>query len=324
MKNESVVATSQRAASAKGNRAWVRKLGIVVSLLALFIFFACMSEKFLSASNLTNILVQSSINGVIALGMTLVIITGGIDLSVGSIVALSAMTAAMMMASGLSPAIALVTAVALGVVCGVANGLLISLLGLQPFLVTLGTMSIYRGITLIMSDGLPVRGLSQEFLKAMNSLNTSVPVPVILLLVLAVAFGIILKWTPYGQYLFAVGGNEEAARFSCVNVSAVKTTTYALSGLACAIAAIIYMGRLAAADPQTGDGYELNAIASAAIGGASLAGGRGSLVGTIIGALILGTLSNGLILMNVQSFYQTLFVGIIIIVATTIDRFSNR
>ncbi len=306
------------------NKAWMRKAGIIISLAALLIFFSIMSDKFFTQSNITNILVQSSINGTIALGMTLVIITGGIDLSVGSIVAIVAMTAAKLMVVGVPIPAALIVALVLGTMCGFANGLMISLLKLQPFLVTLGTMSMYRGITLIMSDGLPVRGLNARFLNAMNSLNGSVPVPVILLFALAVIFAIVLKYTKFGQYLFAVGGNEEAARFSCVNTSAVKTVTYALSGLACSIAAIIYMGRLAAADPQTGAGYELDAIAAAAIGGASLAGGRGSIVGTIIGALMLGTLSNGLIILNVQSFYQTLFVGIIIIVATTIDRFANK
>lgn len=305
-------------------KAWMRKAGIIASLLVMCIFFAIMSDKFLTQSNVTNILLQSSINGTIALGMTLVIITGGIDLSVGSVVALSSMVAAKMMDAGSSPVLALIAAVILGVCCGVANGSIISLLKLQPFLVTLGTMSVFRGVTLIISDGLPVRGLDSGFLNLMNALNRSIPVPVIILFVFAIMMAFVIRYTQYGQYLFAVGGNEEAARFSCVNTTFVKTTTYALSGLACALAAIIYMGRLAAADPQAGVGYELDAIAAAAIGGASLAGGRGSLVGTIIGALILGTLANGLTLLNVQSFYQTLFVGIIILVATTIDRFANK
>lgn len=302
----------------------MRKAGIIFSLLILFVFFALMSDKFFTQGNITNILLQSSINGTVALGMTLVIITGGIDLSVGSIMALTSMVAAQMMTQGTPLPLALFCAVLIGLCCGAANGLMISLLNLQPFLVTLGTMSAYRGITLIISDGLPVRGLNSDFLNAMNSMNSTVPVPIIMLFVFAIILGFVIKNTCYGQYIFAVGGNEEATRFSCVNTSRVKTITYTLSGLACTIAAIIYMGRLAAADPQAGAGYELDAIASAAIGGASMAGGRGSLVGTIIGALILGTLSNGLTLLNVQSFYQTLFVGIIILVATTIDRFTNK
>lgn len=305
-------------------KAWKRKAGIIASLLIMCVFFSIMSDKFFTQSNVTNILLQSSINGTIALGMTLVIITGGIDLSVGSVMALSSMVAAKMMDAGLSPILALLAAVLLGICCGMANGLIISILKLQPFLVTLGTMSIFRGLTLIISDGLPVRGLDRGFLNMMNALNASVPVPVIILFVSAIILAFVIRYTRYGQYLFAVGGNEEAARFSCVNTSTVKTVTYSLSGLACALAAIIYMGRLAAADPQAGAGYELDAIAAAAIGGASLAGGRGSLSGTIIGALILGMLANGLTLLNVQSFYQTLFVGIIILVATTIDRFANK
>ena len=309
---------------ALGNKSLMRKAGIIASLLMLLLFFSMMSSRFFSQSNITNIMLQSSINGIIALGMTLVIITGGIDLSVGSVVALSSMVAAKMMVAGWPVSIALFVMLSLGLVCGVINGLLVSLLKLQPFLVTLGTMSAFRGINLIISDGLPVRGINVDFRNGMNALNSSVPVPVILLFVLAIIFAFVIKYTRYGQYIFAVGGNEEAARFSCVNTSGVKITTYALSGFACAIAAIVYLGRLAAADPQAGVGYELDAIAAAAIGGASLAGGRGSLLGTIIGALILGTLSNGLTILNVQSFYQTLFVGLIILVATTIDRFANK
>lgn len=303
---------------------WTRKAGIVASLILLCLFFTIMSDKFFTRGNMTNILLQSCINGTIAIGMTLVIITGGIQLSVGSIMALSSMVAAKMMAAGIPFYVAILAAVLVGLVCGAIDGLLISILKLQPFLVTMGTMSVYRGMTLIISDGLPVRGLDSTFLNGMNAWNGSVPVPVIILLVLLVIFMFVLKYTRYGQYLFAVGGNEEAARFSCVNTVMVKTRTYAVSGLCCAMAAIIYMGRLAAADPQAGDGYEMNAIAAAAIGGASLAGGKGSLLGTMIGACILGTLSNGLTLLNVPSFYQTLFVGLIILVATVIDRFANR
>lgn len=305
-------------------KSWQRKAGIIISLLLLCVLFSVMSDKFLTKNNLTNIIVQSSINGTIALGMTLVIITGGIDLSVGSIMALSSMVAAKMMVAGVSTGVSLVAALLLGILCGVCNGMFISSLHLQPFLVTLGTMSVFRGLTLIISDGLPVRGLNTDFLNIMNSLNKSVPVPVIIFITLALILTFVIRYTRYGQYLFAVGGNEEAARFSCVNTSAVKVITYGISGLVCAFAAIIYMGRLAAADPQAGSSYEMNAIAAAAIGGASLAGGKGSLVGTIIGVIILGALSNGLTLLNVQSFYQTLFVGIIILVAATIDHFSNK
>ncbi|MEN6623560.1 MAG: ribose ABC transporter permease, partial [Smithella sp.] len=167
-------------------KSWQRKAGIIVSMLLLCAFFAIMSDKFLTKNNLTNIILQSSINGTIALGMTLVIITGGIDLSVGSVMALSGMVAAKMMVAGIPAGVALIAALLLGILCGVCNGLFISLLHLQPFLVTLGTMSVFRGLTLIISDGLPVRGLDANFLNAMNSLNKSIPVPVIILLTLTI------------------------------------------------------------------------------------------------------------------------------------------
>lgn len=310
--------------SIKMNAGWTRKAGILASFVLLCAVFAILTDKFLTVGNIRNILLQSSINGTIAIGMTMVIITSGIHLSVGSIMALSSMIAAKLMVSGCPFQLALLVALLIGLLLGALDGLLISTLKLQPFLVTMGTMSAYRGLTLIISDGLPVRGLNRAFLNGMNSLNTSIPIPIILWLALTVIFAFVMKYTRYGQYIFAIGGNEEAARFSCVNTVAVKTLTYSFSGLCCAVAAIIYMGRLAAADPQAGDGYEMNAIASAAIGGASLAGGKGSLSGTLIGALILAVLSNGLTLINVQSFYQTFFVGIIIIVATIIDRFANK
>ena len=308
----------------KAGKSLTRKVGIVISLILLVVIFTMATNTFFSVKNMVNILQQTSINCVIALGMTLVIITGGIDLSVGSIMALTGMVMAQMMTSGVNIGLSLFVGVCLGIACGVLNGLLISKLQLQPFLVTLGTMSVFRGLTLIISNGLPVRGFPQEFSDSMNSLNASVPVPVILLLVFAVILFFVIKYTKYGQYVFAIGGNEEASRLSGINTLLVKTITYAINGFACSLAAIIFMGRLAAADPQAGNGYEMYAIAAAAIGGASLAGGKGSLVGTIIGALILGTLSNGLTLCNVQSFYQTLAIGLIVIIATVIDHFSNK
>ncbi len=280
------------------NKAWGRKIGIIISLLLLVIFFSIASDKFLSSKNIINILQQATINGTIALGMTLVIITGGIDLSVGSMMAFSAMIMAQSMVAGIPPLLAVLLGILIGVACGAANGLLISRMKLQPFLVTLGTMSVLRGLTLIVSDGLPVRGLPTGFSSFMNSLNTSVPIPIIILLLLAVVIFFVIKYTRYGQYVFAIGGNEEATRLSGVNTGLMKVMTYAICGFTCALAAIIFLGRLAAADPQAGNSYEMNAIAAAAIGGASLAGGKGSIVGSIIGALILATLSNGLTLLD--------------------------
>lgn len=224
----------------------------------------------------------------------------------------------------MNPLASAIAGLAVGVLLGALNGVMIAKMRLQPFLVTLGTMSAYRGINLIISNGLPVRGFSSAYVNFMNSLNSFVPLPIILSLILAVAAMIVLKYFKFGQYLFALGGNEEATRLSGINTAKMKIMTYAFSGFCSALAAVIFLGRLGAADPQAGDGYEMNAIAAAAIGGASLAGGKGSIVGTIIGCLILQTLNNGLTLLNVQSFYQTFAIGVIVLIATMIDRYSSK
>ena len=301
-----------------------RKLGIIASLLVLMVVFTILTDKFFSASNFLNILQQAAINLCVAVGMTFVIITGGIDLSVGSIMALNGMIMAMMMASGAAPGIAVIVGLLLGILFGAGNGLLITGLKLQPFLVTLGSMSVYRGITLIISNGLPVRGFSKVYVNFMTSLNKIFPIPIIISLVLAILAMIVLKYFKFGQYLLAIGGNEEASRLSGINTVGMKVVTYAFSGFTSTLAAVIFLGRLGAADPQAGDGYEMNAIAAAAIGGASMAGGKGSIVGTIIGCLILQTLNNGLTLLNVQSFYQTFAIGVIVILATIIDHYSSK
>ena len=301
-----------------------RKFGIVASLLVLMIVFTALTNKFLSVGNFLNILQQAAINLCVAVGMTFVIITGGIDLSVGSVMALSGMIMAMMMDSGMPPVLAVIIGLISGCLFGAFNGLLVAKMQLQPFLVTLGTMSAYRGITLIISNGLPVRGFSSAYVTFMNSLNSVIPLPIIISLILALCAFIVLRYYRFGQYLFAVGGNEEATRLSGIKTDKMKILTYGFSGFCSSLAAVVFLGRLGAADPQAGNGYEMNAIAAAAIGGASLAGGKGSIVGTIIGCLILQTLNNGLTLLNVQSFYQTFAIGVIVLIATIIDRYSSK
>ncbi len=301
-----------------------RKFGIVVCLILLSIVFSILSGKFMTGSNWMNILQQAAINGCIAIGMTIVIITGGIDLSVGSVMAFSSMAMAMLMEAGLPPVLAVIAGLLVGAGSGALNGVLISSMNLQPFLVTMGTMSLFRGLTLIISDGLPVRGFSGAFVKFMASMNAVFPIPIIILLAFAAIGFLVIRYSRYGQHIFAIGGNEEATRLSGINTKGVKIATYALSGFAASLAGVIYLGRLAAADPQAGASYEMNAIAAAAIGGASLAGGKGSIVGTIIGVLILQALNNGLTLCNVQSFYQTFAIGLIILIATIIDHYSTK
>ena len=287
------------------------------------IVFSSMSQVFLTERNLINILQQSSINACIAIGMTLVIISGGIDLSVGPAAALAAVISASLLMAGFRVPIVLLSAWAVGMACGFVNGALIVYGGLQPFIVTLGTLSLFRALALIYTGGNPVLGLPNEFRRLFASEIFGLPVPVIVVGFLAVAATVLLKKTPLGEYILAVGGNEEAARVSGVPIERTKVITYMISGGLASLAAIILIARLGAAEPILGNLWELEAIAAAAIGGASLMGGKGSIFGTILGAIILGAMRNGLTLLNVQAFCQLLTTGIIIILAMLVDRLAR-
>jgi ribose transport system permease protein len=300
-----------------------RDAGTLLGLILISIVFAVQSDVFLTQPNLINILQQSSINACIALGMTLVIISGGIDLSVGPIAALSAVLGAAMLVAGVPIPLAIAGALATGVACGFVNGALIAWGGLQPFIVTLGGLSLYRALALIYTGGQPIFGLPDEFRALTNGSIAGIPNPVVIVAVLALAAWIILNKTPLGEYFMAIGGNPEAARIAGVPVTLTKLAAYMISGLMAAVAAMVLIGRLGAAEPTLGTLWELDAIAAAAIGGASLMGGRGSIIGTLIGCIILGTLRNGLTLLNVQAFYQLLATGIIIIVAMLIDKATS-
>jgi ribose transport system permease protein len=298
----------------------LRDAGTLLGLLAIVVVFAFLSPNFLTERNLLNILQQSSINACVALGMTLVIITGGIDLSVGPTAAIAAVAAAVMMAAGAPIAVAIPVALLFGVVAGVFNGALVAYGGLQPFIVTLGTLSLYRATALIYTGGNPIFGIPPEFRALFNSSLFGVPSPVVIVAVLALVVWVVLNKTPLGEYFLAVGGNEEASRIAGVPVAQTKIAAYGISGGLAATAGLILVGRLGAADPTLGNLWELDAIAAAAIGGASLMGGKGSVVGTLLGAIILGSLRNGLTLLNVQAFYQLLATGLIILAAMLIDR----
>ncbi len=300
-----------------------RDAGTLLGLVLISVVFALQSDTFLTTPNLVNILQQSAINACIALGMTLVIISGGIDLSVGPVAALSAVLGAAMLVAGVPLPLAILGALAVGVACGAVNGALITWGGLQPFIVTLGGLSLYRALALIFTGGTPIFGLPDEFRALTNGTLMGIPNPVIVVGGLAIAAWVILNKTPLGEYFMAVGGNPEAARIAGVPVTLTKMAAYMISGLMAAVAALILIGRLGAAEPTMGTLWELDAIAAAAIGGASLMGGRGSIPGTLIGCIILGTLRNGLTLMNVQAFYQLLATGIIIIVAMLIDKVAS-
>jgi ribose transport system permease protein len=229
----------------------------------------------------------------------------------------------MLLTAGVPLPISLLAGLCVGLFCGFVNGALIAFAGLQPFIVTLGTLSLYRALALIFTGGNPILGLPNGFRHVLNSDIGIVPVPVIIVAVLAVIGWLILRKAPLGEYILAVGGNEEAARVAGVPIARTKIITYMLSGALAFIAGIILIGRLGAAEPVLGNLWELDAIAASAIGGASLMGGKGSIVGTLLGALVLGAMRNGLTLMDVQAFYQLLATGIIIIAAMLVDRFTR-
>ncbi|HCM99890.1 MAG TPA: ribose ABC transporter permease [Pantoea ananatis] len=298
----------------------LRDAGTLIGLLIIVVTFSFLSPVFFTVPNLLNILQQSSINALIALGMTLVIISGGIDLSVGPTAALSAVLGATLMVSGVPVPLAIMATLCVGAVSGIFSGTLIAYAGLQPFIVTLGCLSLFRAIALISTGGNPVFGIPMSFRSLINSTVFGVPTPIVVVAVIALCLWTVMNKTPLGEYILAIGGNEEAARVAGVPVKRTKVTVYVISGMLASLASLILIGRLGAAEPTIGNLWELDAIAAAAIGGASLMGGKGSIFGTLIGVIILGALRNGLTLLNIQAFYQLLATGLIIIIAMLIDR----
>jgi ribose transport system permease protein len=301
----------------------VRDLGTLVGLVLIFAAFAFIAPSFFNAQNLINILQQSAINACVAIGMTIVIISGGIDLSVGPVAALSAVVAATLMVKGLPPSVGFVAGVLVGIVCGSINGVIVAYCGLQPFIVTLGTLSIYRAAALIFTGGNPVLGIPDAFRNALSATFLGFPMSVLIVAIVAVLAWVMLRKMPLGEYIFAVGGNEEAARVAGVPVERSKIFAYSISGGLASLGAMIVVARLGAAEPVLGNLWELDAIAAAAIGGASLLGGKGGVIGTLLGAIILGGMRNGLTLMNVQAFYQLLATGIVILLAMMVDRLTR-
>ncbi|XJZ27053.1 ABC transporter permease [Bacillota bacterium Lsc_1132] len=299
-----------------------QKLGPLIGLILIIVILSIVSSNFLTLDNVFNVLRQVSINALIAFGMTFIILTGGIDLSVGSILALSSAITAGMLARGMDPILAMLIGLASGGVMGAINGLFITKGRVAPFIATLATMTIYRGLTLVYTDGRPITGLSNHTLFEMIGRGYVgwVPVPVIWMLVCYVILYLILKKTTFGRRIYAIGGNEEAAILSGIRANRVKLWIYSITGMLSALAGIILASRLNSAQPTAGTSYELDAIASVVLGGTSLSGGRGWIFGTLVGALIIGVLNNGLNLMNVSSFYQQVVKGGVILLAVLLDR----
>ena len=273
---------------------------------------------------MTNVLTQVSVNAVIAIGMTFVILTGGIDLSVGSILAIAGALAAAVIKTSGNVLLAIVVAILVGGAIGVVNGLLVSKGKVQAFIVTLASMTIFRGITYVYTNGTPISGLNGGFSAIGNKKLGILPIPVLITAAAVLIAYYILSQTRFGRYLYALGGNEDSARLSGINTDRIKTWVYVVSGITAAISGVIITSRIGSASPNAGAGFELDAIAAVVIGGTSLSGGEGGVVGTIIGALIIGVLNNGLNLMNVSPFYQSIVKGSVILIAVLIDKKSNK
>ena len=302
----------------------VQQLATFGSLIILIIFFSITSSTFLSIDNFLSIALQTAVIGIVALGSTFVIITSGIDLSVGAIVAFSGVMMGFAMQAGMPTFISILIGLLSGVALGVAIGLFITKAKLPPFIVTLGFMMMVRGLVLALTNGMPISGLNDGFDKLAAGTILKIPYPVIFLIVLAVVLGFVLKNTKIGKYVYAIGSNEDSSKLSVVNVDRVKLFVYGLSGLMCAISGIILASRLISAQPTEGMGYEMDAIAAVVIGGASLAGGTGTIFGTMLGAFIMTVLKNGLTMLNVSGMWQQVAVGAVVLGAVYIDNLKNR
>lgn len=306
----------------KVNLEWIRSVSVVAGVALLFIVFSVLTSSFYSPGNLLDILLQSSINAMIAVGMTLVVMARGIDLSVGSVVGLTSMITASLLP--VNPLLGMVAGIVLGIVCGLINGVLIAKLKLPDFIVTLGMLSIYRGAALIYTDGKPIYGIDATFRAIFAGDVAGIPTPVIFALAIALVAFLVVRYTALGEQIIAVGGNEEAARLAGINIDRVKICVYAISGLLATFAGFVLIGRIGAAEPIGGTGFELQAIGAAVIGGASLFGGEGNPLGALVGALTLGAMQNGLTLLNVPSFWQLVATGVVVIVAVFADQVTRK
>jgi inositol transport system permease protein len=270
---------------------WLRRYGTSLFLVLLIVFFAAENPRFLSMRNVSNILTEVSIYGIIAVGMTFVILTAGVDLAVGSLLAFAGMAGAYV--------------------------------SIPPFIVTLGGLTVWRGATLILNDGSPIAGFDTSYRWWGTGSILGVPVPVVFFGVIALVGYVAQRYTRYGRYVYAVGGNPEAARLNGLDVAAIITSVYLIVGALAGLAGFLLSARLGAAEAVGGVGYELRVIASVVIGGASLAGGRGSIGGTVIGALLIGVLTNGLVIMHVSSYWQQVVIGLIIVAAVAFDSYAK-
>lgn len=297
-----------------------RQYGIFLGFLCVIVVLSILEPRFCSTHNLINIVRQTSVIGIMAVGMTFVILTAGIDLSVGSVLALTGVVCASLEHAGLPVILVVAATLLLGAGIGAINGIVTTLGRVTPFVVTLGTMSIARGLAHIYTGGEPISGFDKPFRFIGSGELFNVPVPIIIFLLTVVLAATVLKHTTLGRYTYAIGGNEEAVRLSGINVDFYKTMAYAICGATAGLGAVVLTSRLNAGESIAGTGYELDVIAAVVIGGTSLMGGRGSVWGTLIGALLIGAVNNGMNLLMIDSYYQLVVKGVIIVAAVLLDR----
>ncbi|WP_349674761.1 ribose ABC transporter permease [Lacrimispora sp.] len=307
----------------KAKKQLINQINIYRSVLILLIIClsaAFLSKSFLNISNLFNVFKQVTVAGIIGCGMTFVILTGGIDLSVGSILGLSGVVASGVLASTGNTFLAVATALAIGTACGTANGFFISHCGIPPFIATLGTMTLLRGCVLIYTKGSPIPVKSEVYKFIGKGSVIGVPVPVIILILLFLTAHYILTQTPFGRSIYAVGGNREAARLSGISVKRTEWTAYIMNGLLSGIAAVVLTARLGSAQSTSGQGIEMDAIAAVILGGTSLSGGTGFVLPTVVGAMIMGIIDNILTLMNVNPHATSIVKGSVVLIAVLVDK----
>jgi ribose transport system permease protein len=303
----------------------ISQLAAAGALIVVFVFLSIASPVFLSADNLYNIGVQTSYTAVIAIGITLVIITAGIDLSVGSVAALSGVVGVVLMAkAGVPVVLAILGGILVGAACGLVNGLLVSVAGLNPFIATLGMLSVARGMVYIPTNAKSVFGVPDSFRLLGQGVIGSIPIPIIVVAVVAVAGYVVLARTKLGRYAYAMGSNREAARLSGIPIRRYLTVVYVISGALAGFGGMIASSQVASGQPNFGIGLELDAIAAAVIGGASLFGGQGTVVGTLIGAFLIALIRNGSVLLDVNIYYQQVIIGVVIWVAVLWDQYRRR
>ncbi len=302
----------------------IKSWGLAIALVAISLALSFAKPTFLTVPNLLNVMRQISINGILAVGVTYVLLTGGVDLSLGSLVALSGVVAATLAHPNQHAlAVPVLVGVLTGTLCGAVNGLVVTHGKVAPFIATLGMMTVARGLALVVSGGRPVSNLGAEFTRLGGDV-AGLPIPLMVLAGIALLAFVVLRNLRLGRYVYAIGGNEAAARASGIDVAAVKLFAYSACGATAGVAGVVLATRVTTGQPNAGVGYELDAIAAVVIGGTSLSGGVGGIGGTILGALLIGVINNGLDLLNVTSYYQAIVKGIIIVGAVWLDRQQNK